>query len=600
MGLLTDPTAGQGRFVKLLLKYCDKICALMYIVGILWFCSLAYPAMNANTYFSENALLPGLVKTQFREDKLALTYHEELLDEMKKYDDSIPYPWLLAKFRQIGLDVFVHNFTLNSPLNKKERYTGQNVYGILRAPRAASVESLVLSVPYRPPTSVHQTTSPSIAVMLAFAKFAAKEKYWAKDIIFLITEHEQLGIQAWLEAYHGVTCGNDDALDHGDLRGRGGAIQAAINLELHSEKIGQLDVKIEGLNGQLPNLDLFNLVSKMCSREGLYQTFKNRGLHYYRNEFKEWWRYFRNTLAMMATQASGIPNGNHGLFHRFGIQALTLEGFEQTKAAKSSMKVGMLSLGRIIESIFRSLNNLLERFHQSFFFYLLPASDRYISIGLYMPAVSLIAGALFIKAFAKWLKLQGDSDSLDNKSASFGQEVEPIKIIVTFISIHLFSIGLLYMPQLVSEACETYDCPVNRTIFYALLTTVTIAILIPFLIFGFFDKSIEILNVFAMLELGTALICISMTNFSLGMFCAVLSVPFTLWVGRTNSRIASVLQTLFLLLIHPITVLAAVVLVNTYLMFPKDPQKEILMTAWDATQQAVIYSIADSMIYVCQ
>lgn len=31
--------------------------------------------------------------------------------------------------------------------------------------------------------------------------------------------------------------------------------------------------------------------------------------------------------------------------------------------------------------MFRSLNNLLERFHQSFFFYLLPSTDRYVSIG---------------------------------------------------------------------------------------------------------------------------------------------------------------------------------------------------------------------------
>lgn len=31
----------------------------------------------------------------------------------------------------------------------------------------------------------------------------------------------------------------------------------------------------------------------------------------------------------------------------------------------------------------RSLNNLQERFHQSFFFYLLPSTNRYISIGNY-------------------------------------------------------------------------------------------------------------------------------------------------------------------------------------------------------------------------
>lgn len=34
-----------------------------------------------------------------------------------------------------------------------------------------------------------------------------EQMYWAKDIIFLVTEHEQLGMQAWLEAYHGTCCG---------------------------------------------------------------------------------------------------------------------------------------------------------------------------------------------------------------------------------------------------------------------------------------------------------------------------------------------------------------------------------------------------------
>jgi hypothetical protein len=39
------------------------------------------------------------------------------------------------------------------------------------------------------------------------AKFFRHQKYWAKDIIFLITQHEQLGMQAWLEAYHRTSCG---------------------------------------------------------------------------------------------------------------------------------------------------------------------------------------------------------------------------------------------------------------------------------------------------------------------------------------------------------------------------------------------------------
>ncbi|KAJ8869287.1 hypothetical protein PR048_030860 [Dryococelus australis] len=142
------------------------------------------------------------------------------------------------------------------------------------------------------------------------------QKYWAKDVIFLVTEHEQLGMQAWLEAYHRTTCGRPGVLDHGDMMGRGGAIQAAINLELHAEKIGHVDVKVEGLNGQLPNLDLVNLVHRMCSKEGVRHTFKNKDNVNYRSPVKEWVYQLKTLMAMVTAQATGVPNGNHGLFHR--------------------------------------------------------------------------------------------------------------------------------------------------------------------------------------------------------------------------------------------------------------------------------------------
>lgn len=120
MGLLTDPSTGKGKLTKFLLKYHNKVCILLLAAGVVGFCALAHPQFNANTYFSENALLPGLVKFQFREDREAGLFYEELLDEMKKHDDSIPYSWLLAKFRQIGLDTYTHNFSLTSPLSKRD------------------------------------------------------------------------------------------------------------------------------------------------------------------------------------------------------------------------------------------------------------------------------------------------------------------------------------------------------------------------------------------------------------------------------------------------------------------------------------------------
>lgn len=58
-----------------------------------------------------------------------------------------------------------------------------------------------------------------------------------------------------------------------DVMGRSGAIQAAINLEIPDGNIRYFDIKIEGMNGQLPNLDLFNLVVKICNQEGVDVSF---------------------------------------------------------------------------------------------------------------------------------------------------------------------------------------------------------------------------------------------------------------------------------------------------------------------------------------
>lgn len=57
---------------------------------------------------------------------------------------------------------------------------------------------------------------------------------------------------------------------------RSGSIQAALNLEIHSTKISHIDVKVAGLNGQLPNLDLVNLVHRICAKEGVRNTFYNK------------------------------------------------------------------------------------------------------------------------------------------------------------------------------------------------------------------------------------------------------------------------------------------------------------------------------------
>lgn len=59
MGLLSNPKSRQ-KIVGAITKYNNILCAVCYAVGIIWFLALAYPPLNAKTYFSENALLPGI------------------------------------------------------------------------------------------------------------------------------------------------------------------------------------------------------------------------------------------------------------------------------------------------------------------------------------------------------------------------------------------------------------------------------------------------------------------------------------------------------------------------------------------------------------
>ncbi|XP_078040493.1 glycosylphosphatidylinositol anchor attachment 1 [Augochlora pura] len=601
MSLLTDPRAGSGKIIKFLLKWERPLCFLLYISGIIWLLLLALPAFNDNTYFSENALLPGLVTTESNLEQTSKQYYYELIHEMKRYPDTMPYAWLTAKLNQLQLDVYIHNFSLIYPF-QEQKFTGQNIYGIIRAPRAASTEAIIVSVPFRPVNSIYLDTAPSVALLLAFAKFCRKQKYWAKDIIFLITEHEQLGIQAWLDAYHGVTSGDEGVLIPGDLAGRAGSIQAAINLELHSMKISSIDVKVEGLNGQLPNLDLFNLAQNMIAKGGIRHSVQKRFDVKYKNKLKNWRYHFNTLLMMIGTQATGIPTGNHGLFHRFGIEAITLEGFE--KRGQQNSDENFYQVGRVVESIIRSLNNLLERFHQSYFFYLLPSTDTYISIGLYIRCLVLIIAGVFIKAFAIWQRLQM-SPVEDKKSVTTIQSRKDgfdIGIITSEILwAHIFGVIIVSSPSALTYIGKNmWNFRTEDSIYFGFAAITVISLIWPLYPKRQMKyKNAALICVISSVELATVLMCIAMHNFSLALVTAIVYVPVILPIipkQKSSSKCRNILSFLWVLL-HPFVTSNILILCYTYANFSTDPFLSILFRGYRATKQAYVFSIMDSMIY---
>lgn len=103
---------------------------------------------------------------------LARSFMQELEHERTTHRSTLPYAWIQAKMKQIGLETYTHNFTLNYPFGGGKEFQGKNIYGILRAPRIGSTEAIILSVPYRPPTTTQLQITSGLPLLLAFANFA--------------------------------------------------------------------------------------------------------------------------------------------------------------------------------------------------------------------------------------------------------------------------------------------------------------------------------------------------------------------------------------------------------------------------------------------
>lgn len=165
-------------------------------------------------------------------------------------------------------------------------------------------------------------------------------------------------------------------IDWSPLQGRGGSIQAALSLELSSNVITSLDLVLEGLNGQLPNLDLANLFYAFCQKIGVLCTIQGKVKFTLRDtvwapgliknltgsrttrmtlrHFSVWlplmsaqlprndWdtvtgygHSVQTMMLMVMKQASGRPWGDHGLFLRYHIEAATLKGINSFRQYKT-------------------------------------------------------------------------------------------------------------------------------------------------------------------------------------------------------------------------------------------------------------------------
>lgn len=106
--------------VEFLKKRLLAISFVLYISGIISFGLLFYEGANIDkTYFSDNALLPGLVNREFTIVPSYLSSLEKSINEDLKKSDRIPVSWLMSTLASTGVETYSQNFTFNYPFGTK-------------------------------------------------------------------------------------------------------------------------------------------------------------------------------------------------------------------------------------------------------------------------------------------------------------------------------------------------------------------------------------------------------------------------------------------------------------------------------------------------
>ncbi|KAJ3545014.1 hypothetical protein NM688_g5678 [Phlebia brevispora] len=436
--------------------------------------STAYVKLGQRTYIDENALQPGQVTTYWGWGDVhhADQYLTQLEALRNRNASSLEVAnFLQDEFQKLGIPSATQQYSFHTSFGVKN---GTNAYAVLSSPRASGTEAMVISASRLSRTGEGDGTPNlrGIATVLSLAAFLKNYSLWAKDLIFVISDDYLEGMQAWITTYHGVTQSN---LITEPLKIPSGVIWTALNIDYPGHSFSHLGVFFEGLNGRLPNQDLINSFERIArhtggvpvtvydhidhheSPEGTLRLLPQWVPSFIKDseDVKEYIDRARNVLRHVGYQARGRASGVHGLLHQFRIDAFTIY------AVPAQGPHGFHAIGRIVESTLRTMNNLLERLHASFFFYLLVGTNTFMKIGSYLPSAVLVSTAMLFSGLGEWVKArwvaksETEPSSKDAKSEDIHALASPVKwvsrprpvlpALSIMITTHLVGIVLFYL-----------------------------------------------------------------------------------------------------------------------------------------------------------
>ncbi|KAF2008185.1 Glycosylphosphatidylinositol:protein transamidase, GAA1 component [Amniculicola lignicola CBS 123094] len=574
-----------------ILKLPPYLSALCILVGVAWLLVLPLNEYSRNTYVSENALLPGQVHTYFTgsEHNVFRAYRHEVasLVDMPLEERNQKLVHIL---RSNKLKAATQSYSYAA---SGRNISNQNVYAVLQGPRADATEAIVLVASWL--TIDGEVNHSGVALLLTLSRYFKRWSLWSKDIIFLISGDSTSGPQAWVDAYHDSH--SPDTIE--SLSIKSGALQGAVAIEYPAGPWGhrfeKLHIIYDGINGQLPNLDLFNTAVSIASGQmGAGCTLQRMWKH--DDNYKE---RLQTMLRGMISQGLGHATGPHSAFIPYHVDAITLQTVGDGWHDE-------MTLGRTVESLFRSLNNLLEHLHQSFFFYLLLQANRFVSIGTYLPSAMLIAVSFSITSIALWVlsgrptsipspattaplkDSKGPTEKETNKTAVTVVEKDKDKSLlplaalevterslflpVAFITLsHFLGLFPLYI---FNNTTEAFLAPA----FYSTaILTATLPFAAAFTLRRFARPTPQestLIQCFSLLFLGMFLSALATVNFSLSFLVGIFASPLTFVRGlhaasspstpvpfTTKNRLAlSAVMSVVLAALNPVVVIRAATL----------------------------------------
>lgn len=264
-------------------------------------------------------------------------------------------------------------------------------------------------------SQVRRANVRGITTVLALARFLIGHSHWSKDLIFVFGDGNLDGIQAWTSTYFARGQSN---LHTERIQESGSLIWNAMAFDYPSDSFSSIVVRHEGLDGQLPNLDVINTLTRVAERIngvpielsessvpprpyqrrlGSLGALLEEHLWGDRDGEAKYLGGLLNVLGQLRNLVVGHPTGVHGLFHRFHVDAITLF------AKPASGPYGFWHMGRMGESMTRSFSNLLERLHHSQFFYLVTSTQLFIEVAKCIAVAVLLGAAMTITGISIWL-----------------------------------------------------------------------------------------------------------------------------------------------------------------------------------------------------